>query len=164
MEGPDFDLIAMGRCEGKGCYCYANDVLRQVLARLAGAYPWVVLDNEAGLENVSRRLVCEVDWLVLVSDPSQRGLRTAARLHALAAEMEIAHRHLALVVNRLRERDLPAEAQALAARIGADLLLGLPEDPGLAALSERGGALAELPPDAPPALALAPLLEAVAGA
>ena len=74
VEGDDFDLIAMGRPEGPGCYCYANNVLRDVLAEISGSYPYVVLDNEAGLENLSRRIVTRVDLLLVVGDTSRTGL------------------------------------------------------------------------------------------
>jgi CO dehydrogenase maturation factor len=144
VEAEDFDLVAMGRSEGPGCYCYANNVLRQVIAELSNAYPGVVIDNEAGLENLSRRIVRRVDWLVLVSDPSARGLTTVARLHGLAREMEVEFDHLALVVNRVRGGEPPARAVALAAELGAALLLALPDDDELAAVAERGGAVGEL--------------------
>jgi CO dehydrogenase maturation factor len=158
VETEDFDLVAMGRSEGPGCYCYANNVLRQVIAELSNAYPWVVIDNEAGLENLSRRIVRRVDWLVLVSDPSARGLTTVARLHVLAREMEVEFDHLALVVNRVRGSEPPVRAVALAQELGADLLLALPDDDELAQVAERGGAVAELPGDNPVLDRLTPLL------
>ncbi len=143
VEAQDFDLIAMGRPEGPGCYCYANNVLREVLQEIAGSYPYVVLDNEAGLENLSRRIVTRVDLLVLAGDPSRRGIETMARLHGLAREMGIEHAKLALVVNRLR-RAMPAEAEALREATGADLLLGLPDDDELAGFGESGRSLLEI--------------------
>ena len=77
VEADGFDLIAMGRPEGPGCYCYANNVLKSVIAEISGQYPYVVLDNEAGLENLSRRIVQKVDVLIMVSDPSNAGLEHA---------------------------------------------------------------------------------------
>jgi CO dehydrogenase maturation factor len=77
VEADDFDLIAMGRSEGPGCYCYANNVLRSVLDRLAKHYRSIVIDNEAGLENLSRRTVQTVDQMIFVADPSAPGLATA---------------------------------------------------------------------------------------
>jgi CO dehydrogenase maturation factor len=146
VEGVDFDFLAMGRPEGPGCYCYANNVLKQALGEIAKNYPYVVLDNEAGLENLSRRIVQKVDLLVLVADPSRRGLETVRRLYALAREMDIAFDRLAIVVNRLRQAELPPEAEAIRAELGARFLLGLPDDAVAADLAERGGAVAELPP------------------
>ncbi len=144
VEAEDFDLIAMGRSEGPGCYCYANNVLKQVLGQISDAYPYVVLDNEAGLENLSRRIVRAVDMLVLVADPSQRGLQTVRRLHRLVQEMEVRYGRLAIVVNRLRGGEPPAAAQALADELQAHLLLGLPDDEPLARAAERGESLLEL--------------------
>jgi CO dehydrogenase maturation factor len=145
VEAEDFDLIAMGRPEGPGCYCYANNVLKQVIAQIAENYPYVVLDNEAGLENLSRRIMRRVDLLVMVADPSRRGLDTVGRLHDLAVEMEIRYDRLAIAINRLRRGVLSDAAAALREKTGADFLLALPEDEALAELGERGDGLALLP-------------------
>ncbi len=162
VEAEDFDLVAMGRSEGPGCYCYANNVLRQVISQLSDAYPWVVIDNEAGLENLSRRIVREVDWLVLVSDPSARGLTTVARLHALASEMEVRFARCALVVNRVRGSAPPPRAVALAAELGAELLVALPDDEELAELAERGEPVSGLRADNPVLAALGRLVKGLA--
>jgi len=147
VEGPDFDFLAMGRPEGPGCYCYANNVLKNALGEIAKNYPYVVLDNEAGLENLSRRIVQKVDLLVMVADPSRRGLETVRRLHGLAREMDIACSRLAIVVNRLRQDNLPTDVAALQAETGAQFVLGLPDDAEAARVAERGGTVAELPAD-----------------
>ena len=144
VEADDFDFLAMGRPEGPGCYCFANAVLRAALGKIAHHYPWVVIDNEAGLENLSRRLSQKVDVLVMVADPSHRGLETTRRLHALAREMEVAYGKLALVVNRLRHDKLPAEMEALQRETGACCVLALPDSTEMADLSERGGQITEL--------------------
>jgi CO dehydrogenase maturation factor len=147
VEAVDFDLISMGRPEGPGCYCYANNVLKNALAQIAKNYPYVVLDNEAGLENLSRRIVQSVNLLILVADPSLRGLETVQRLSRLAAEMGIVYDQCALVVNRLRHDELPARSQELAALVGADHLVALPDDEQIAALSENGQPLQHLSDD-----------------
>jgi CO dehydrogenase maturation factor len=149
VEREGFDLIAMGRPEGPGCYCYANNVLREVIAQIAENYPYVVLDNEAGLENLSRRILRRVDLLIMVADPSKRGLDTVERLYGLAAEMAVRYERLAIVVNRLRGGDLPDAASVLGESMGADYLVALPEDGTLAELGERGEALARLSDDNP---------------
>ena len=138
VEADDFDLIAMGRPEGPGCYCYANNVLKQAIGQIAENYPYIVIDNEAGLENLSRRIVQKVDLLVIVADPSKRGLDTCRRLHQLAGEMEIQYDRLAIFVNRLRRPNLPEGCDALKRETGAEFLLGLREDEELAELAERG--------------------------
>jgi CO dehydrogenase maturation factor len=149
VEAESFDLIAMGRPEGPGCYCYANNVLREVIAQIAENYSYVVLDNEAGLENLSRRILRRVDLLIMVADPSKRGLETVGRLYDLAAEMAVRHERLAIVVNRLRGRDLPGAAPALREKTGAGYVVALPEDETIAAMGERGEALVRLPEDNP---------------
>lgn len=146
-EGDDFDLVAMGRPEGPGCYCYANNVLKDVLAQVADSYPYMVVDNEAGLENLSRRLLTRVHSLVLVGDASRRGLDTVLRLYGLAREMGIEHERLAVVVNRVREGVEPVGLDDLAEKTGADVLLTLPEDLELARLDAAGESLAGLPGD-----------------
>lgn len=147
VEATDFDLISMGRPEGPGCYCYANNVLKNALAQIADNYPYVVLDNEAGLENLSRRIVQSVDLLILVADPSQRGLETVQRLSRLAAEMGIVYEHCALVVNRIRHEELPERSRQMAAAVAADYLVALPDDEQIASLSENGQSLHTLSND-----------------
>ena len=149
VETDDFDLIAMGRCEGPGCYCFANNVLKKVIERLADNYPFVVIDNEAGLENLSRRIVRRVDLLVIVTDPSSVGLKTVERLHELANEMGLKYGRLAVVVNRLRHGRLPSGAEAIKQATNADLMVGLPTDDVLAELGERGEPILDLSPDNP---------------
>ena len=144
IENNDFDIIAMGRSEGPGCYCYANNVLKAVLNEMIDKYPYVVLDNEAGLENLSRRIVNKVNLLVMVTDPTSRGFETVRRLHALACEMEIAYDRLAIVVNRLRREGLPAGTENLKIATRADMIVGLPEDEEIIAISEQGGNLRNL--------------------
>ena len=144
VESDSFDLIAMGRCEGPGCYCYANNVLKQVIEKLADDYPTMVIDNEAGLENLSRRIVRKVDLLMMVTDPSRAGLATVERLHGLAAEMGLDYDKLVIVINRLRNSTLPERAEALKEKTGADFLVGMPGDDELAELGETGGSLLEL--------------------
>jgi CO dehydrogenase maturation factor len=138
VEADDFDLIAMGRPEGPGCYCYANNVLKSVLDEISSQYPMVVLDNEAGLENLSRRIVRKVNLLVMVTDPSKRGMDTVRRLHALAGEMDTRFDRLAVIVNRVRNAECPPAISGLTTDIGADFVVTLPEDAELAEMGERG--------------------------
>ena len=149
VEGSDFDLIAMGRPEGPGCYCYANNVLKATLQEIARNYPYVVLDNEAGLENVSRRIVTSVDLLVMVTDPSQRGMATVERLWKLTREMGVQYRQLAIMVNRTRNGALSPLTVELLKKTGAEWLLALPEDEEIAALNEQGKSLLEISSDNP---------------
>jgi CO dehydrogenase maturation factor len=145
VETRDYDLIAMGRPEGPGCYCYANNALRATLKELADDYPYVVIDNEAGLENLSRRIVRQLDLMILVADPSRQGLETVRRLFALAREMQIKVGQVALIINRLRSEALPGNLGQLQADIGASIVIALPQDDELARITEAGGRLQGLP-------------------
>lgn len=138
VETDDFDLLAMGRPEGPGCYCFANNVVKEIVSRLSSSYGFVVLDNEAGLENLSRRIVSSVNLLVIVTDASAAGLGTARRLHALAHEMDIRYDRLALVVNRVRPGAATAAFDEIAAGIGASGTYILPADDEVALAAEEG--------------------------
>ena len=145
VEAKGFDLIAMGRPEGPGCYCYANNVLKEAIRKLSETYPYIVIDNEAGLENLSRRIVRKVDLMLFVSDPSNRGVETVRRGYRLAEEMEVRYGKLGIVVNRLRDPEAPESVNQLRTEIGAELVLALPEDPELNRASQRGESLLDLP-------------------
>ena len=99
-EDDDFDLLVMGRTQGKGCYCYVNGLLQTQVAKLTPHYPYVVVDNEAGLEHISRGILPKVDYLILVSDPSRRGVQAAGRIAALAKEVGLKPEKSGLIVNR----------------------------------------------------------------
>jgi CO dehydrogenase maturation factor len=141
VETKYYDFIAMGRPEGPGCYCYANNVLKSALSRLRGQYPYVIIDNEAGLENLSRRLVPEVDIIILITDSSKQGLKTVRRLTALVNEMGIKYNKFALIVNKVRNNSLISDFTALKTKINANYFLELHEDAELRDLSETGESL-----------------------
>lgn len=144
VEADDFDLVAMGRPEGAGCYCYANNVLKEAIGVISDSYPYLVLDNEAGLENLSRRIVHEVDLMILVSDASKRGLETAKRLHSLTNEMKIKYNKLVLIVNRIRKDELPEYSESVKDAIDADMVIGLMENDELAEIAESGKSIFEV--------------------
>lgn len=149
VESEDFDLIAMGRSEGAGCYCYANNVLKNAIQQIASSYPVVVLDNEAGLENLSRRIVQDVDLMIMVADPSSRGLETLKRLHEMTSEMEIKYRKLLIVVNRMRKEELPEKINDIKNATKADFIIGLRECDELAEMAEKGESLMDAPKSNP---------------
>jgi CO dehydrogenase maturation factor len=157
-EGERVDLLVMGRPEGPGCYCAANQMLRVIVDRLEKQYDYVVIDNEAGMEHLSRRTTRDVDVLLLVTDPTQRGLIAARRMREMVPELDIGVGHVYLVVNRLRGEVEGAEAQEstgakklppplaeAVARIGMELLGTVPEDPAMAEFEFTGRPLVELP-------------------
>lgn len=101
-ETKGFDLIAMGRPEGPGCYCAANTLARKCLDILTGNYQYIVIDNEAGMEHFSRLTTRDVDLLFIVSDSSQRGILTASRIRDLIHELDLRIAREVLVINRVQ--------------------------------------------------------------
>jgi len=101
-ENKGFDLLIMGRPEGPGCYCYVNNVLRGVVKKFADNYQYVVIDNEAGMEHLSRRTMRKADCMVLVTDCSAVGLRSAKRICNLAKDLDIKTNKFVLAVNRVQ--------------------------------------------------------------
>jgi CO dehydrogenase maturation factor len=160
VEGRGLDLLAMGRPEGPGCYCAANTMLRTIVDRIAGSYSWVVIDNEAGLEHLSRRTTRDVDVLLIVSDPTVRGLTTAGRIVELIDELKTRVDSHYLIVNRA-PAELGPELQQVIAERGLNLLAVIPEDPSVAAFDATGRALVELPADSAVAGGLDGILDAV---
>ncbi len=160
VEGDDFDLIAMGRPEGPGCYCYANNVLRDVLSQISASYPFVVLDNEAGLENLSRRLVTRVDLLLIAGDTSRNGTETVRRVLGLSREMGIKAEKLGIIINRVRGgRELGLAD--LKSSTGAEYLIRLPFDDEVLEYNEAGRSFMLLPEDNPVNLALGAFVDEV---
>lgn len=95
------DLLVMGRPEGEGCYCFTNDVLKNCFRELVPAYKFTVIDNEAGMEHLSRRVLPNANVMIFVSDPTRIGVRTAARLSTLADEVNIHSDRRILVINNV---------------------------------------------------------------
>jgi len=145
VEADGFDVLAMGRPEGPGCYCYANNALGATIRRLTGSYPAVVIDNEAGLENLSRRLVQRADRVVFVSDPSARGLATARRLYDLAVEMKVTVGGLGLLINRARDEACLERARQIFDNTPVVVLGSLPEDAELSTRDAEGAPIWTLP-------------------
>ena len=163
VEAKGFDLISMGRPEGAGCYCYANNVLKQAIGELADQYPYVVLDNEAGLENLSRRIVTAVDTLILISDASKAGIRTLERLYDLAKEMGVEYRKLILVINRTRGTDVPSLALEAKEKTGAEEVIALPYDEQIALFAEESKEVWDIPEDNPVYEAIGGLISRIVG-
>ena len=154
VEADAFDLLAMGRPEGPGCYCAPNHLLRQSVDALAGSYAYVVIDNEAGLEHISRRTTRDVDVLLVVSDATMRGLVAAQRVFELVAEMKSRIYRTHLIVNRVpTDGDgtprLSPELAAKVAELKMPLLGMLPQDPAVAEKDALGQPLVTLAPDSP---------------
>jgi len=156
-EETGFDLLAMGRPEGPGCYCYANNLLRDLLRRLAGRYGRVLIDNEAGMEHLSRRLLADLDLLLVVSDPTLRGLSTAQRIATVPDEVETRVRAKGLLVNRVPEAGLSPQANELIEAGSLPLLGCLLDDPEVRRCDEGRAELTSLYPGSRLARAVAEL-------
>ncbi|MDO9557499.1 MAG: AAA family ATPase [Coriobacteriia bacterium] len=153
VEANGFDLLSMGRPEGAGCYCYANNLVRGCIDSLSRGYDFVVMDNEAGLEHLSRRTTRDVSALLIVSDPSVRGIRTAQRLDALASELKIGIGARYLVIDR-SETPLDPVLREAAKATGLELLGVIPTDEAIARADLEGGSVFGLPERSPALVAV----------
>lgn len=155
-EGPGFDLVVMGRGEGPGCYCALNNIVRSFLGDLTSGYRHIVVDNEAGMEHMSRRANDKVDLMLVVSDGTPTGLKAAHRIADLARELRIVTGRMGLVVNRA---DQDPRHEAAAAAMGLALLGHVPADPQVAEFEMSGQVLLSLPDESPAAVAVSGLLD-----
>jgi CO dehydrogenase maturation factor len=126
-EEEGFDLVVMGTPEGAGCYCAANSLLAGFLEKLVNNYSFVVMDNEAGMEHISRLTTNNVDLLLIVSDTSRRGLQAGVRINKLSKELNIGVGKSYLIVNQAKS-DLPAEVMDLLSEDGLELAGMIPAD------------------------------------
>jgi len=159
-EGDKVDLLAMGRPEGQGCYCAANHLLRTVVDDIGKSYEYVVVDNEAGMEHISRRTTRDVDVLLVVSDPTVRGLRAAEVILALADDIEVNVHKKMFVLNRVIN-ELPDsfinEINNLDVEVGALI----PADSNINELDVLGEPLVNLNGDSPAYKAIEELVEII---
>ncbi|MCP4537234.1 MAG: AAA family ATPase [Chloroflexi bacterium] len=143
-EGDQVDLLVMGRPEGPGCYCAANQMLRVIVDRIGKQYEYVVIDNEAGMEHLSRRTTRDVDVLLLVTDPTHRGIATAKHMADMVPGLKIGVGRVYLIVNRLRD-EMPAPLAQAIEETGLELLNTIPDDLEMAEFEFSGRPLVELP-------------------
>ncbi|MGV8073856.1 MAG: AAA family ATPase [Syntrophobacteraceae bacterium] len=161
VEGEGFDLIAMGQPEGAGCYCAANNLLSSLIDRLIKNYEYLVIDNEAGMEHFSRLTQKDIDLLILVSDPSRRGLTAACRIAELVRRLPIRVSEMILVVNQVEA--LPTSWPEDVLRTFKDRIFTLPTDSILAQFDVEGMPTANLPEDAPVMQATKSMFDQVIG-
>jgi CO dehydrogenase maturation factor len=138
----------MGRPEGPGCYCYANNLLRDILATLSQNYEYIVIDNQAGMEHLSRRTTQDIDNLLIVSDPSLRGIRAAGKISRLVRELETRVKEKFLILNRVQD-SIPASLKEAAAEQGLKVLSVIPEDKTLLEMDQEGKSIWEIPASSP---------------
>jgi CO dehydrogenase maturation factor len=147
-EGEAFDLIAMGRSEGTGCYCAVNHNLREVIDTISRNYRYIVIDNEAGMEHLSRRTTRDVQHLLVVSDPTQRGIVAAERIALFRNELDIRIEQAYLILNRLTG-PIPPALQAEIDKLDIPLLGTVPADDELSKFEFSGKPLVQLGNESP---------------
>lgn len=162
-ETKDFDFLSMGRPEGPGCYCMANNILRDIISKLTANYAFVVVDNEAGMEHLSRRTEENVDHLFIISDPAPRSLRTVGRILELIEEMKDRVHKTHMVLSRVKGclDELADTSKQELSRLPFQPEGVIPFDDWLVELDLRGEPLIKIPSDAPAYLAVKQLLRNV---
>jgi CO dehydrogenase maturation factor len=153
-EENNYDMLVMGRTQGKGCYCYVNDILRDQIEKYHNSYNYMIVDNEAGLEHISRGILPPVDMILLVSDCSRRGIEAAGRIAHMIAELDFKAKRVALIVNKAPAGPL---AQGLLDEIAVqklELLAVLPQDEHVYEYDSAGKPTVNLPDDSPVRVAL----------
>ena len=164
VESKGFDLLTMGQPDGPGCYCAANQYLAMTMEQLAGNYQYILVDNEAGMEHLSRMNLRVIDLLLVVSDPSARGIMTAERIAALTGPLGVKTKAKYLVVNRVPAAAGPALNNRITEAVSkSELALGglLPESASLAQWELAGRPYLELPVDEPARAAAFALFEQI---
>lgn len=146
VEAPGYDLVVMGQPEGAGCYCAANTLLTGFLERLTDNYPYIVIDNEAGMEHISRLTTKNVDILLIVSDTSRRGIQAAIRINALAKDLKIGVGESHIIINRCREYPT-GDILGMIKEAGLNLAGTIPEDNTLYEYDLNGRPTIEMPFD-----------------
>jgi CO dehydrogenase maturation factor len=159
-EGGKFDLIAMGRGEGPGCYCAVNHNLREVIDAMSRNYAYVVIDNEAGMEHLSRRTTRDVQHLLVVTDPTHRGVVAAERIAGFRKELDIHIENCYLILNDMNGT-VPAPLQDRINQLDIPLLGVVPHDEAAKEFEFSARPLVELDDDSPLYQAVAGMLQKI---
>ncbi len=160
-EGERVDLLAMGRPEGQGCYCAVNHLLRQVVDELEGGYDYVVIDNEAGMEHISRRTTKGVDLLLIVTDPTIRGMKAAASIAQMASDVDVDVRRMGLIVNRV-QGEIPDPLLEAIEELGVEVLAMVPADQHINENDALGQSLLSLNGESPAWETIDPMMRKLA--
>ena len=155
VEAEGFDLVAMGRPEGSGCYCFANDLLSECMTELEREYRFIVIDTEAGMEHISRGTIGKPDMLLIVSDPGARGQRTILRIREIATQLGVEPTKIHIVFNKYKTGTAPVD-------IGRETPLALlPDDPKVEAADLAATPVSQIPPDSPAWIVVRELAEKI---
>lgn len=148
IESEGFDLLVMGRPEGPGCYCAANNIIRKYTDILSEKYPYVVIDNEAGMEHLSRRTTHRVNLLIMVSDPTVKGVKTAKRIDELIDELRLDIDRRVLIINRVMGEE-GERLRDLAEQLGLHVAGLISQDGIIFEYDMIGKPIFELPKESP---------------
>jgi len=160
VEEKGFDLLSMGQGEGPGCYCYPNTVIRNYIEKLVSNYKHVVIDNEAGMEHISRRTNGSLDVLLLVSDPSMKGIRTCKKLENLVSELGLNIKKTYLILNRV-QHETPSQIEEEIKTLNLNLLQIIPEDDHINDHELRGIPMLNLEESSPSVIKIKEALEKI---
>ena len=160
-EEDDYDLLVMGHTQGKGCYCFVNGLLSAQVARRSQHYNYVVVDNEAGMEHISRGILPNVDIVILVSDCSRRGIQAVGRIARLIPECGLKPKKVGLIVNRAPGGVLSEGVQEEIQKQGLELLGVVPHDEGVYDCDGPGTPTTERPPENPGRQALYKIIDSL---
>ena len=149
VEDNDFDLLVMGRTQGKGCYCFVNGLLQAQLQRLEKNYPYIIVDNEAGMEHISRGVLPSMQTAILVSDCSRRGVQAVGRIAKLIEECGMHPRQIGLIINRAPDGVLNEGTKQEIENQGLHLLGVVPQDETVFDYDCEGKPTIKLPEDSP---------------
>ena len=161
VEEDDFDMLVMGRTQGKGCYCYVNGVLKSQVDKYAKNYSYIVMDNEAGLEHVARGTLPHVDTMLLISDCSRRGIQAVARVAEMVEEMGLNPGQMGLIVNRAPDGRLDDGIKAEIEKHGLKLFGVLPHSDAVYRCDCDGEPSAKLPEAEPVKVALKGIMQSI---
>ena len=160
-EEKDFDLMVMGRTQGQGCYCFVNGLVQTQIQRLQANYPYLVVDNEAGMEHISRGLLPTMDVAILVSDCSRRGVQAVARIAEMIDEMGLNPGQMGLIINRAPDGKLDDGVRAEIEKHGLKLFGVLPHDEAVYRCDCDGNPSAKLPDSDPMKVALRGIMQSI---
>ncbi len=158
-EEDDFDLMVMGRTQGQGCYCFVNGLVQTQIQKMQANYPYIVVDNEAGMEHISRGLLPTMDVAILVSDCSRRGVQAAGRIARLMDELHFHPKQMGLIVNRAPEGKLDDGTMEEIQNQRLNLLGVVPQSDEVYQFDCDGRPTVQLPEDSPVREALAQILQ-----
>ncbi|NCB92468.1 MAG: carbon monoxide dehydrogenase [Clostridia bacterium] len=159
IEEDDYDLMIMGRTQGQGCYCFVNGLVQTQIQRLQSQYPYVIVDNEAGLEHISRGILPTMKTAILVSDCSRRGVQAAGRIASLMKELNLKPEKVGLIINRAPNGELDEGTLEEVKKQELDLLGVVPHDDMVYQFDCAGKPTVQLPKDSPVRAALKGIVE-----